>query len=163
ACMVELASPIGAIRKSGRHGNVASGVGVTLSELRRGSIVEVASWPGCENDLLAAINAATALKLPETPGSGLVSGKRTGFGIGPGRYLLSDEPAGLASPLADAVSIEIGTITDLSHGRTALRIAGPRAEWVLAKLFAIDFALPAFAVGDGKSTAHHDILTQIQR
>jgi heterotetrameric sarcosine oxidase gamma subunit len=33
---------------------------------------------------------------------------------------------------------------------------------VLAKFFAIDFALPAFPVGAGRSTAHHDIFAQIQ-
>ena len=57
----------------------------------------------------------------------------------------------------------IGTVTDLSHGRTAIRISGPKAEWVLAKFFAIDFALPAFPEGAGRSTAHHDIFAQIQR
>ena len=56
-----------------------------------------------------------------------------------------------------------GTVTDLSHGRTAIRIAGPKAEWVLAKFFAIDFSLPAFPVGSGLSTVHHDIFAQIQR
>ena len=54
-------------------------------------------------------------------------------------------------------------MTDLSHGRTAIRIAGPKAEWVLAKFFAIDFSLPAFPVGSGLSTVHHDIFAQIQR
>ena len=54
-------------------------------------------------------------------------------------------------------------MTDLSHGRTAIRISGPKAEWVLAKFFAIDFSLPAFPVGSGVSTVHHDIFAQIQR
>jgi heterotetrameric sarcosine oxidase gamma subunit len=34
---------------------------------------------------------------------------------------------------------------------------------VLAKLFAIDFALPAFPIGAGRSTTHHDVFAQIQR
>ena len=34
---------------------------------------------------------------------------------------------------------------------------------MLAKFFAIDFSLPAFPQGAGRSTAHHDIFAQIQR
>ena len=34
---------------------------------------------------------------------------------------------------------------------------------MLAKFFAIDFSLPAFPVGSGISTNHHDIFAQIQR
>ena len=44
-----------------------------------------------------------------------------------------------------------------------LRIAGPRAEWVLSKLFALDFAPDAFPVEAGRATAHHDIFVQLQR
>ena len=61
------------------------------------------------------------------------------------------------------VTSSTGTVTDLSHGRTVIRIAGPKAEWVLAKFFAIDFSLTAIPVGSGLSTVHHDIFAQIQR
>ena len=74
-----------------------------------------------------------------------------------------DQNEGLGLQLKAAVLAATGTITDLSHGRTAIRISGPKAEWVLAKFFAIDFALPAFPEGAGRSTAHHDIFAQIQR
>ena len=57
----------------------------------------------------------------------------------------------------------LGSVTGLSHGRTAIRVDGPRAEWVLAKLFAIDFGLTALPVGSGVATQHHDLLAQIQR
>ena len=161
--MVELASPIGTARRSGRHGNVASGIGVTLSEPRRGSIVEVAAWPATTNAVLAAIAGATGLALQASPAGGATQGTRTGFCIGPGRYLLADEAPGLAGILAETVGTDIGSVTDLSHGRTMIHVDGPKVEWVLAKLFAIDFATPAFPVGTGIATAHHDILAQIPR
>ena len=69
----------------------------------------------------------------------------------------------LAAVLAGAVGIETGTATDLSHGRTALRIQGPKAEWVLSKLFAIDFSPDGFPVGTAISTNHHEIFAQIHR
>ena len=47
--------------------------------------------------------------------------------------------------------------------RTALRIAGPKAEWVLSKLFAIDFSTENLPQGAGISTNHHEVFAQIQR
>jgi methylglutamate dehydrogenase subunit D len=103
------------------------------------------------------------LAIADSPRAGAVAGPRAGFGIAPGQWLIVDQAEGLAERLADAIDIETGTVTDLSHGRTAVRISGPKAEWVLAKFFAIDFSLPAFPVQAGCATAHHDIFAHIQR
>lgn len=65
--------------------------------------------------------------------------------------------------MAKAVPGLIGAVTDLSHGRTAIRVAGPKSEWVLAKLFAVDLSAKSFPVGAGLSTKHHEIFAQIQR
>jgi sarcosine oxidase subunit gamma len=77
--------------------------------------------------------------------------------------MVMDEAESLSEALTKAISPETGTVTDLSHGRTAIRISGPKAGWVLAKFFAIDFSLVSFPVGAGRSTVHHDIFAQIQR
>ncbi len=161
--MVEKLSPLDKAYRPGSHGNFADGTGVTLSELSFGSIVEAVCWSGREKDLIAAIREAAGLSLPDGAGGGALKGGRAVFGIGPGKFLLRDEGQGLAAALRAAVPVETGTVTDLSHGRTAFRVAGPKSEWVLSKLYAIDFALPAFPLHAGKATAHHDILTQIQR
>jgi sarcosine oxidase subunit gamma len=161
--MVEPLSPLAPVWKPGSHGNFDEGVGVVLSETRPGSIVQAAAWHGQEKALIAAIREATALSLPDGAGAGAYSNGKGAFGIAPGRFLLVEQPEGLAVRLRQAVAPETGTVTDLSHGRTAIRVAGAKAEWVLAKFFAIDFALPAFPVGSGVSTAHHDIFAQIQR
>lgn len=161
--MVEQASPLGDVYRPGSHGNFAVGVGVVIGEKRPGSIVEVAAWPGQRAALLEAVRAAVSLDLGDRPGAGATHEGRSGFGLGPGRFLLVDRAEGLAQTLANAVGNETGTVTDLSHGRTAIRIEGERAEWVLSKLFAIDFSLAGFPVGDGRATAHHDISAAIQR
>ncbi|TWH01127.1 sarcosine oxidase subunit gamma [Mesorhizobium sp. J18] len=161
--MPERESPLGTALRPGSHGNFADGIGVTLSEQRPGSIVQVAAWPGEERALLAAVKSATGLVLPDGAGGGLVKAGKGAFGFAPGRFLVVDEEEGLAAKLSAAVAAETGTVTDLSHGRTAIRAAGPKAEWVLAKFFAIDFALPAFPMGSGRSTVHHDIFAMIQR
>jgi len=161
--MVEPLSPLAHAWKPGSHGNFADGVGVVLSETRPGSIVQAAAWHGQEKELIAAIRTATALSPPDGAGAGVYSGGKGAFGIAPGRFLLVDQAEGLAVRLREAVAADIGTVTDLSHGRTAIRVAGAKAEWVLSKFFAIDFSLPAFPVGSGVSTVHHDIFALIQR
>jgi sarcosine oxidase subunit gamma len=159
----ERLSPLEPELHIGSHGNFEHGVDVILSETRPGSILQLAAWPGEEKRLIAAIHKVTGLALPDGAGGGVSDGVRSVFGFAPGKFTVVDETEGLALAFAGAITPAIGTLTDLSHGRTAIRIAGPKAEWVLAKFFAIDFALPAFPVGAGRSTTHHDVFAQIQR
>jgi heterotetrameric sarcosine oxidase gamma subunit len=160
--MVEMLSPLAPVWRPGSHGNLADGTGVVLSETQPGSIVQVAAWPGRDEALVDAVAKVTGLKVAG-PGAGAFSETAAAFGFAPGRLLVIDENEGLADRLAAVVGIDTGSVTDLSHGRTALRIAGPKAEWVLAKLFAIDFSVAAFPVSKGIATVHHDFLAQIQR
>ncbi|TIS57772.1 sarcosine oxidase subunit gamma [Mesorhizobium sp.] len=156
-------SPLEPALHPGSHGNFEHGVDVILSETKPGSILQLAAWPGEEKQLISGIRTVTGLTLPDGAGGGSTNGVRSVFGFAPGKFTVVDEAEGLALAFADVVTPAIGTLTDLSHGRTAIRIAGPKAEWVLAKFFAIDFALPAFPLGAGRSTNHHDIFAQIQR
>ncbi|MCT7375235.1 sarcosine oxidase subunit gamma family protein [Chelativorans salis] len=160
--MVERISPLGEAFRPGTYGNLAEGPGVTLTEATPVTIAEAAAWPGSAVALSGAIETVTGLSLPAAPGAGVVGGGAVAFSIGPGRYLVAGAE-GLSTKLQAAISLDMGTVTDLSHGRAALRIAGPRAEWVLSKLFALDFSPAAFPVGEGRATAHHDIFAQIQR
>jgi sarcosine oxidase subunit gamma len=160
--MVEMLSPLQPVWRPGSHGNFVDGVGVVLSETQPGSIVQAAAWHGEEKAVIAAIRTATGLSLPDGAG-GVFSDGKAAFGIAPGKFLVVSDDEGLADSLLQAIPINLGTVTDLSHGRTALRVAGPNAEWVLAKFFAIDFSLPAFPLGSGISTNHHDIFVHIQR
>ena len=150
--MVERLSPLEPAYRLGSHGRFEDGVGVILSETRPGSIVQIAAWPGEERQAIAAIRKVTGLALPDGAGGGVVNGAKAVFGFAPGKFTVVDEEEGLAAAFAKAMTPAIGTVTDLSHGRTAIRIEGPEAEWVLAKFFALDFALPAFPVGAARST-----------
>ena len=161
--MVDLLSPLKPVWKPGTHGNTADGIGVVLTETQPGSIVQLAAWTGQEKKLIAAIQDVTGLALPDGAGGGIANETRAAFGFAPGRFLVVDQAEGIATKFEKRVTSAIGTVTDLSHGRTALRISGPRSEWVLSKFFAIDFAQPAFPIGSGISTVHHDVFAQIQR
>lgn len=159
--MADILSPLAPEYSIGRHGNMSSEAGVILSEIQPCSIVQVAAWPGQDKSLRGAIGGVTGLSLGDAPGSGATGKMNAAFGIAPGRYLVTADDEGLAERLAAAVKAGTGTVTDLSHGRTVIRIEGPKAEWVLAKLFAIDFA--ALPTGNAVSTNHHEVFAQIHR
>lgn len=161
--MVEQVSPLGPAWSPGAHNVTGGRPGVTLTETRPGSIVQVAAWPGAEKSVMAAITTAAGLKLPDGAGGGIATEHKAAFGIAPGKFLVVAQAEGIGAELAAAISADIGTVTDLSHGRTAIRVSGPKSEWVLQKFFAIDFALAAFPVGAGRATLHHDIFALIQR
>jgi sarcosine oxidase subunit gamma len=160
---VERLSPLAPVYRPGPHGNFEDGVGVALSEVAPASIVQLAAWPGEEKKLIDIIRRVIGLSLPDGAGGGAADGAKAAFGFAPGKFMVSDETDDLAAAFSKVVTPAIGTVTDLSHGRTVIRIEGPEVEWVLAKLFAIDFSLPAFPLGAGRSTAHHDVFAQIQR
>jgi heterotetrameric sarcosine oxidase gamma subunit len=161
--MVDQLSPLAPAYRPGAHGNFVDGVGVYLSETQPGSIVQLAAWRGQQRAMIAAIAAVAGLALPDGAGAGIATESKSVFGFAPGKFLAVDQDEGLAAKLAASIGPEVGTVTDLSHGRTAIRISGAKAEWVLPKFFAIDFSLPTFPVGSGLSTVHHDIFVQIQR
>lgn len=161
--MVEQVSPLGTDWRPGPHNVTDVAPGVVLTETRPGSIVQVAAFAGAEKAIIAAISRVAGLKLPDGAGGGVATEHKAAFGIAPGKFLVVAQVEGIGAELAAAVLGTDGTVTDLSHGRTAIRVAGPKAEWVLSKFFAIDFALAAFPVGAGRATLHHDIFALIQR
>lgn len=161
--MIDQLSPLGPAWRPGAHGNVAQGIGVSLTELQPASIVQLAAWPARQREMLAAIRETTGLRLPDGAGGGVATETVAAFGFAPGRFMVIHHEEDMFSRLAGGVASDTGVVTDLSHGRTALRLAGPKAEWVLSKLFAVDFSPPALPLGCGISTVHHDIAALIQR
>jgi heterotetrameric sarcosine oxidase gamma subunit len=156
-------SPLAGHYERGDFGAVGeTGTGVVLSERFGPSIAEAAAWRGAEAKMRAAIKKASGLTLKTAPGAGAHKDGTAAFNIAPGRWLVSGDKPDIVAALEKA-SGENGTVTDLSHGRTIIRIDGDKSRWVLAKLFAVNLADEALAVGNGLATAHHDIHAQIQR
>lgn len=161
--MAETLSQLGPSLRTGRYANTAAKIGVALSEPAPGSIVQLAAWPDTEAEVRRAITSVLKLAVGDAPGAGALSDGSAAFGIAPGRFLLIDEDEGLAERLSRAIPAPVGSVTDLSHGRAAIRVEGEKAEWLLAKFFAVDFSVARFPVGHGISTSHHDLFTQMQR
>lgn len=161
--MVECVSPLEPVYRNGRHGRAGTQPGVALEDVRPGSIVQLACWPGHFPVLRDAVKAVTKLDLPAGPGAGAFAEEGRAFSFAPNRVLVAGDAEDWPARLAAALPSESGTVTDLGHGRTVIAVAGPKAAWVLAKLYAIDFSETPFPVGRGIATAHHDVFTQMQR
>lgn len=159
--MVEIASPLGQDFRPGRHGMPEGEPGVRLSMRRPVSIVQVAAWPGKGKAVLAATLKAAGLAL--NGNDGVARDGRCLLAVAPDRWLVIDEERDLLPALRKAVAPDAGAVLSLAHGRTIFRVEGPRAGFVLAKLFAIDFSIEAFPVCHAVSTAHHDVFAAIQR
>ncbi len=123
--MAESQSPLGRTFTPGDHGNSAAGVGVTLRERKNLSIIQVTAWPDTIPTVLTAIGSATGLVLQNKPGLGRVAGEKSVFGFAPGRYFVVSATPDLESRLRSAISPELGTMVDLTHGRTVIRVSGP--------------------------------------
>jgi methylglutamate dehydrogenase subunit D len=149
--MSDFASPIGLDYKTGRFGNLSKSAGVHLSETRFDFLGELASFA----DTTAKIDLSVKHIVSATEGA-------SAFKIAANRWFLAG-PKSLQDNLGEELDLTQASLIDLTHGRTSLLITGERAEWVLSKLYAIDFSIKAFPVGTGLSTTHHTIFTQIHR
>lgn len=161
--MVEIVSPLEPVYRRGAHGNRDGGSRITLSETQPGSIVQLAAWPGQDDAMRAVIKTVTGLDVVAAPGAGAVDESSAAFAFAPGRWLVVDQAEGVGQTFRDKVSADLGTVCDLSHGRTAIAVEGEKAERLLSKFYALDFFPGVFPVGGAKSTTHHDVFTLIQR
>lgn len=133
----------------------------TVREIRTGAIVQIAAWP----DTLQLVKGAMAdLGLPVAEqGMGVANDAATTLALAPGRHLvLSDDP-GLPARLEGALLSTVAAVTDISHGRSVIRLNGPDAVSVLLKGVAVDLDIHAFPPGRVAQTAIHHVDVTIFR
>ena len=141
-------SALGDLLAPRRIGPEAAPPGVGLSERPVLAIWQISAWRAADVlPLRAALSEQLGLTLPEGPAAAS-EGNLVLFPVAPRRWwlvLAEDRSIDLAARLAAAVTGR-AALTDLSHGRTVLRLRGPASRNVLQKLCRIDLyprALPA--------------------
>jgi sarcosine oxidase subunit gamma len=147
--MVERVSALAAGYKRGDHGTItAAGPGVTLQERRPLAIFQVIALGGSE----AAVRSGLATALGTAPADAAGRAARKDgtaiLWVGPGRWLVVEaERAGrdLGAILLRAVA-DPAVVTDISQGRSVIRVSGPAARDLLAKGFPVDLHPRAFPV-----------------
>jgi heterotetrameric sarcosine oxidase gamma subunit len=121
---------------------------VHLGERSAHLLWQIAAWRQGDVPALGAIvTEHLGLTLPEAPAAG-GNDDVVAFQVAPRRWWLLASAAGrhFGAGLADALAGR-ASLTDLSHARTVLRLAGPASRSTLAKLCRIDLHPLAFPAG----------------
>ncbi|MEM9145274.1 MAG: sarcosine oxidase subunit gamma [Pseudomonadota bacterium] len=159
--MVERISALAGAAVARQVGTVGqAGPGVRLSERRIGRLWQIAAWP----ERLGAVGAfgATLVGVSEAPGPGRSL-------AGPGGRLIRTEPLKWLVERAEgadapALAIEDGSVLDLSHARTLIRVEGSAAPEVMARLVSADLRPQSFGEGAvALSSAHGVGITVLRR
>ena len=128
--------------------------GVIVSEVREAGLATVTARKGRRAALVDAARAAFGVELPSLPRC--VEGRDMAFiWSGPDQWLAYRHPApagGMEAALAESFA-GLASIVDQSHGRTLLRVTGPRVRDALAKGIAIDLHPREFESGHAAVTA----------
>lgn len=158
---MEIVSALDDVAAPGRHGRRAGDPGVIATEVRSVGLALVTARKDQRDALIEAARASFGIELPSTPRR--VAGRDIAFvWSGPEQWLAHVEPAptermeAVLAPLAGLASI-----VDQGHGRTVLRVTGPRVRDALAKGFPIDLHPSAFKMGDTAVTSVAHIGAQL--
>ncbi len=147
-------SPLQAALKPGRHGEKTGPAGVSLTEITGFSLVQVLARRGRWNDVAAAAKTAFGADAPATP-LAVAAGQTTLIWSGPGQFLALDPTgygSGAVARLAEAFA-GAASLSDQSDGRALIRIAGPMARDLLAKICSVDLHPAVFQVGAAAATS----------
>ncbi len=145
--MAERRSALAECLKPGLYGAAGpSGPGIEIRELRPLAVAQVAAFDPDRTS--AAIGAALGAPAPLQRNQVATGGDSIVLWTGPGRWLVVEpESRDLAALLAQHCPGDVAAITDLSHARAALRVEGPQARTLLAKLCTLDVDPAAFPPG----------------
>ena len=131
------------------------GPNLTIEEMRPGAIWQVTAWP--DRFAEAGAMAARAAGVDDAPGP-------ASSALSPNGWLLRTEPLRWLLISRDEVGAPdlqgAGTVLDLSHARTVIRLSGALAPDVMARQMPLDLRAGAFAEGHvATSSIHHVAVT----
>ena len=118
---------------------------VLLRELPESTMLDVRLDPA-DVAMLAAVQKATGLDLPQTPGKFSAHAERSALWFGPDQWLIV-APAGEAGALTRTLDAVAGSAVDVSDLRAEFELAGPLAADVLRKGCGIDLHPRVFGPG----------------
>ena len=128
--------------------DAGSAAGVTIQLLPELGHINLRGDPK-NAEFVAAANAALGQELPVSANT-MTSGDYRIFWLGPDEWLivtLAADTLGLLRRLRESSSRQHASVTDVSGGQIALRLAGPGVRDVLAKGCTLDFHPDKFIVG----------------
>ena len=148
----------------GERPNKAGQVGVRLSAGTLPSVTQISTWISGLPGLLQAMGPVLGEKVPQQIGKTAQTPLGLLLRTGPEEFLLVSEEAGDRMPaLRAAIAADVGSVTDLSHARSRIRISGDQARTALNKLFPLDLREASFPIGDVAMTGTHHVPSTLHR
>ncbi len=139
-------SALAGVCHKGSYGARPSQPGITLEERRGLTMIDLRGSPR-RTGFLAAAATALGAGLPLAPDTSAGDSRGAILALGPDEWLL------VGARFHDALPIAGGFLTDVSHGRAAVRISGPRARELLAKGCSLDLHPRVFQTGQCAQTS----------
>jgi sarcosine oxidase subunit gamma len=144
-------SPLSRVLVAGRHGESSNAAGVTLSELRGFQLVQVMARRGQAEAMAAAAASRFGAPAPTRP-EAVIANDTILIWSGPDQFLALSARSTNA-PDARQIFAGPASISDQSDGRALLRLAGPRARDLLAKVCSLDLHPASFPEGAAAATS----------
>jgi sarcosine oxidase subunit gamma len=137
-------SPLEQALVVGAHGARKANPGVSLTEIRNFGLIQIMARRGRSAELAATAHAHFGVGAPDTPKA--VRGQDiTLIWSGPDQFfVLSRNDANPSTDSLREAFAGLASVSDQSHARALIRIAGPDARAMLAKLSSIDLHPAAF-------------------
>ncbi|WP_170984566.1 sarcosine oxidase subunit gamma [Rhodoligotrophos defluvii] len=155
--MAEILSALDGHVKAGRHGANVDEPGVVLSEGRGLVTVQLTAWPDTASAVAVKAGQVAQTAMPPSMRIG-ISGQTTVLQVGPERWwFVVPASSDLRQRLEAAFSAEEAVVTDLSHARTIVRITGPKARDLLARVVPIDLHPAVFPRDSIAQTIMHGV------
>ena len=145
--------------RPGQFGAPAARAGITFSARAGLTLIDLRGNPQ-HAEFLASAQSGLGCALPLKPNTAAVGPDCDVLWLGPDAWLLV---SGRAGKIHELLPIERGFLTDVSHGRAAFRISGPRTREMLAKGCSLDLHRRAFQAGQCAQTslAHVGVLLHL--
>lgn len=139
-------------------------IGVRLSAGTVTSVTQIATWPSGIEALVAALGNAVGVAVPAKTGDTVPLPGGLLVRSGPEEFLLgSEQGENMTAQLRQTITPDIGSVTDLSHARCHIHLAGDRCRDALSKLYAIDLRDHEFPLDQVRLSGHHHVPSMLHR
>ena len=125
---------------------------VSLTEIRNFDLVQVMARRGKAGDMAKAAKARFGVAAPETP-KAVGTADATLIWSGPDQFFVLSKGGKHGTGVLGQAFAASASLSDQSHARVLISIAGAQARTMLAKLSSIDLHPDVFAVGAAATTS----------
>ncbi|BCH18487.1 MULTISPECIES: sarcosine oxidase subunit gamma [unclassified Mesorhizobium] len=145
-------SPLEHVLVVGAYGARNVAPGISLTEIRNFDVIQVMARRGKGAELASAAKARFGMAAPEVPRA-VSASDVTLIWSGPDQFLVLSKGGRHAMDILSQAFSQSASLSDQSHARALISVAGAKARAMLAKLSSLDLHPTAFPVGVAAATS----------